>query len=102
MKKKKLEFSKIVVIVSNFIVFFLVLFTGVYCWRTLDSTSLITLLDKVFYFVITTNGAYMWKAKNENILKIGGSIEDGSFENYYSSDSNDCDGTDYGSVDSLH
>lgn len=68
--KKKLEFSKIVVVATNIVMFAVTIYSAIFTFITRDSTPLAYLIPAIFTFATTTNASYMWKAKNENQLKI--------------------------------
>lgn len=52
-------------------VVFITLFTCCMTWRTNDLSMLAYLIPAVFTEFATATGFYYWKAKNENVIKIG-------------------------------
>lgn len=69
-EKKKLEFSKKILITAAILNFMVVIFAGVMMWRTMDTTPLAYLIPAVSAEVATGTGFYYNKAKAENKLKL--------------------------------
>ena len=70
MKKKPLEFSKIILMVAGAINIIVITFTLVIVWRTLDLTPLAYLIPSVGAEVATGTAFYYTKAKVENRIKL--------------------------------
>lgn len=68
--KKKIEFSKIIILCIGLIALSTVIFTFVMIYRTGDLTPLAYLIPAVFTELATATGFYYNKAKAENKLKI--------------------------------
>lgn len=69
-EKKRLEFSKKILITAAILNFMVVIFAGVMMWRTMDTTPLAYLIPAVSAEVATGTGFYYNKAKAENKLKL--------------------------------
>ena len=69
---KKTEFSKLILIGVTIAVTVLTIFTLLIVWETKDSSPLSFLIPAWFTEFATATGYYFWKAKNENMIKIGG------------------------------
>lgn len=67
---RKMEFSKKIMIVAMTINIFVILFSCVMIWRTLDTTPLMYIIPAVAAEVATGTGFYYNKAKAENKLKL--------------------------------
>lgn len=67
----KMEFSKKIFIGITVGVIFITLFTCCMTWRTNDLSMLAYLIPAMFTEFATATGFYYWKAKNENVIKIG-------------------------------
>lgn len=70
MHKKKLEFSKKILIIAGVINVVVIAFTLLMIWRTNDTTPLSYLLPSVAAEVATGTGFYYNKAKVENRIKL--------------------------------
>lgn len=70
MHKKKLEFSKKILIIAGVINVIVIAFTLLMIWRTNDTTPLSYLLPSVAAEVATGTGFYYSKAKVENRIKL--------------------------------
>lgn len=69
-EKKRLEFSKKILIVAAVINIAVIAFTCVMVWRTSDLTPLAYLIPAVAAEVATGTGFYYNKAKLENTIKL--------------------------------
>lgn len=81
MKKKKLEFSKLILIVGYLTAF---LFTGVAGYVALvggDAGSFANIVLAIWGMVSTAVGFYYWKAKAENLVKIAKELPQELVEN---------------------
>lgn len=78
-EKKKMEFSKKILIAASIINISVIIFACVMIWRTNDLTPLCYLIPAVAAEVATGTGFYYNKAKLENQIKLtsiyGGQIE---------------------------
>lgn len=70
MNKKKMEFSKLILIVAAIFNAVVIIFTMVMIWITLDLTPLSYLIPSVAAEVATGTGFYYSKAKVENKIKL--------------------------------
>ena len=70
MRNKKMEFSKLILIVAGIINAVVIVFTMVMVWITLDLTPLQYLIPSVAAEVATGTGFYYHKAKVENKIKL--------------------------------
>lgn len=70
MRRKKLEFSKIILIVVSVITFVVTMFTLITVWRYGDTSPLAYLIPAVFAELATATGFYYSKAKAENRIKL--------------------------------
>ena len=77
---KKLEFSKFIVALIVVTYILSVIFAAAIMWRVETTDGLVPLIASTGGNLATIVSFYMWKAKNENILKITGkkklSLED--------------------------
>ena len=69
-KKKRFEFSKLIMIFAGAINLAVVVFSCVAMWRTGDLTALCYLIPSVAAEVATATGFYYSKAKVENRIKL--------------------------------
>lgn len=67
--KKKKEFSKVILSLVMFAFFAAAILGGVIVWR--DTGQLAPFLSFIGVPTATAIGFYAWKAKNENVEKIG-------------------------------
>lgn len=67
---KKLEFSKIIMIVSSVVAIAITLFSMIMIWRTENLEPLIYLIPAAFAELATATGFYYSKAKLENRIKL--------------------------------
>lgn len=70
-KKKKIETSKILLIVSDVMAAAVLIGTVVAVFVLQDATPLAYLIPAVFGLAATSHGFYYWKAKAENLNKWG-------------------------------
>jgi hypothetical protein len=70
MKRKHIEFSKIILMVAGVINIIVIAFTLIIVWRTLDLTPLAYLIPSVGAEVATGTAFYYTKAKVENRIKL--------------------------------
>lgn len=70
-KKKKIETSKILLIVSDVMAAAVLIGTVVAVFVLQDATPLAYLIPAVFGLAATSHGFYYWKAKAENLSKWG-------------------------------
>lgn len=68
--KKKIEFSKILFILTSILVSGVVLFSMILMWRTGDTSALAYLIPSAFAELATATGFYYNKAKKENEIKL--------------------------------
>lgn len=69
-RKKKLEFSKLIMIVVGAVTIAVTAFTFVIVWRTGDTSPLAYLIPAVFTELSVGTGFYYSKAKAENRIKL--------------------------------
>jgi hypothetical protein len=69
-KKKKMEFSKKILIFVGIINVVVIGFSIALMWRTMDTTPLAYLIPSIAAEVSISTNAYYSKARRENILKI--------------------------------
>ena len=69
-KPKKVEFSKLILIVASIINVSVIIFSCVMIWRTCDLSPLAYLVPSVAAEVATGTGFYYNKAKTENKIKL--------------------------------
>jgi len=69
-KRKKREFSKLIMLVIAIANFAVILFTCVMVWRTLDLSPLSDLIRTLAAEAATGIGFYFSKAKVENLVKL--------------------------------
>ena len=70
-KKKKIETSKILLLVSDVMATAVLIGTVVAVFVLQDATPLAYLIPAVFGLAATSHGFYYWKAKAENLNKWG-------------------------------
>ena len=70
MKKKKIEFSKIIFIGVSVLTLAITVFACLLIWDTKDSSALAYLIPAVFAEMTTATGFYYSKAKTENKIKL--------------------------------
>ena len=70
-KKKKIETSKILLLVSDVMATAVLIGTVVAVFVLQDATPLAYLIPAVFGLAVTSHGFYYWKAKAENLSKWG-------------------------------
>lgn len=70
MYKKKMEFSKVIMVVAMLINVYVIGFTSVMVWRTNDVTPLYYLIPAVATEVAAGSGFYYTKAGKENLVKL--------------------------------
>ena len=69
---KKIEFSKIIVGLIVFTYIFSMAFAALLMWKLETAEGLTALIASAGGNLATVVSFYMWKAKNENALKIAG------------------------------
>lgn len=67
---KKLEFSKVIMIVSSVITIGITIFALVMIWKTENLEPLVYLIPAAFAELATATGFYYSKAKLENRIKL--------------------------------
>lgn len=72
-RKKRIEFSKLILTCVSLATTIIVVFSMLLMWRTGDASGLAYLIPAVFAELATATGFYYNKAKAENIRKIEGS-----------------------------
>lgn len=70
MKKKKIEFSKIIFIGVSLLTLAITVFACLLIWVTKDSSALAYLIPAVFAEMAAATGFYYSKAKTENKIKL--------------------------------
>lgn len=69
-RRKKLEFSKIILIAVSVLTVSVTVFTFLIVWRSGDTSPLSYLIPAVFAELATATGFYYSKAKAENRIKL--------------------------------
>lgn len=69
-RKKKREFSKIIMAVVGTVTIVVTVFTLAFVWKTGDASPLAYLIPAVFTELATATGFYYSKAKDENRIKL--------------------------------
>lgn len=69
-KKKRMEFSKILLILGFALALTVMIFSMFLMWNTGDTSPLSYLIPSVFGLLATGYGFYYKKAERENVLKI--------------------------------
>lgn len=69
-KKKKIEFSKLLLIIGLVLSLIVMAFSMALMWKTMDTSPLSYLIPSVFGLVATGFGFYYKKAERENLIKI--------------------------------
>lgn len=69
-KKKKVEFSKVILTVVAFAAAAIVISSFVIMWRTGDTSPLAYIIPGIFAELSAATGFYFWKAKAENQIKL--------------------------------
>lgn len=70
MRRKKREFSKVILACVGAVTLVVTVFTLAVVWKTGDTTSLAYLIPAVFAELATATGFYYSKAKAENRIKL--------------------------------
>ena len=70
MKRKKLEFSKLIMLVVGAVTVIVTAFTLFIVWKTQDTSPLAYLIPAVFAELSVGTGFYYSKAKAENRIKL--------------------------------
>lgn len=70
LKKRKYEFSKLILLTVGIVAFLVTIFTVVMIWRTNNLEPLVYLIPAIFAELATATGFYYSKAKAENRLKL--------------------------------
>ena len=81
MKKKKLEFSKLILIVGYFTAFLFTAIAGYVALVGGDAGSFANIVLAIWGMVSTAVGFYYWKAKAENLIKIAKEVPQELVEN---------------------
>lgn len=68
--KKTLEFSKKLLIITDILLFIIVIFACLMTFITQNMSVLIGIVSGVFGLAGTAHGFYFWKAKSENKIKL--------------------------------
>ena len=68
--KKKIEFSKIIILIVGAVTFIVTAFTMFIVFTTGDTSPLAYLIPAVFAEFATSTGFYYWKARTENKIKL--------------------------------
>lgn len=71
-----MEFSKKIFIGVSIATITVAIFSMYMMYKTNDLSPMSFLIGSVFAEFATATGFYYWKAKNENIIKLGGGIND--------------------------
>lgn len=74
--QQKLEFSKVILAGVSVSTLAVVVASFILMWHTHDLSPLSYIITGCFAELASATGFYYWKAKNENLLKIGGSIDE--------------------------
>lgn len=69
-KRKKFEFSKLILLITGIFAVIVTIFTMVIVCRTGDTSALGYLIPAIFAEVATATGFYYSKAKSENRIKL--------------------------------
>lgn len=69
-RKKRREFSKIIMAVVGTVTIVVTVFTLAFVWKTGDASPLAYLIPAVFAELATATGFYYSKAKAENRIKL--------------------------------
>lgn len=69
-RRKKLEFSKIILVAVSVLTVSVTVFTFLIVWRSGDTSPLSYLIPAVFAELATATGFYYSKAKAENRIKL--------------------------------
>ena len=69
-RRKKMEFSKILFILTTVLVTCIVVYSMILMWRTNDTSALSYLIPSAFAELATATGFYYNKAKKENEIKL--------------------------------
>lgn len=75
--KKKMEFSKKILIVVSIATALIVIASFVLMWRMMDLSPLSYIITGIFAELASATGFYYWKAKNENMIKLTKDDEEG-------------------------
>lgn len=70
MKKKKIEFSKVIFLGVSVLTLAITVFACLLIWETKDSSALAYLIPAVFAEMAAATGFYYSKAKTENKIKL--------------------------------
>lgn len=68
--KRKMEFSKKILIVVSIATVLIVVASFILMWRTMDLSPLSYIITGIFAELASATGFYYWKAKNENMVKL--------------------------------
>lgn len=68
---RKFEFSKIILLIVAIATVLVVVASFVLMWRTMDLSPLSYIITGIFAELASATGFYYWKAKNENMIKLG-------------------------------
>lgn len=68
--KKRIEFSKIVLVIMMILDIAVIIFACVMMWRTDDLTPLAYLIPSIGAEISTGTAFYYWKARAENKIKL--------------------------------
>lgn len=85
---KKKEFSKVILTAISIATALVVITSFVLMFITQDLSPLPVIITGCFAELASATGFYYWKAKNENMVKLGHLTESEIAENLYRSDKN--------------
>lgn len=68
---RKFEFSKLILLIVAIATVLVVVAAFVLMWRTMDLSPLSYIITGIFAELASATGFYYWKAKNENMIKLG-------------------------------
>lgn len=68
--KRKMEFSKKILIMVSIATVLIVVASFVLMWRTMDLSPLSYIITGIFAELASATGFYYWKARAENIIKL--------------------------------
>lgn len=68
--KKKIEFSKIILVVVALATIAVLVVSFVLMWKTMDLSPLSYIITGIFAELASATGFYYWKARAENIVKL--------------------------------
>jgi len=78
--KPKTEFSKKLLYVNYTLVIIVIIAAFILMWRSNDLSPLYYIITGLFAEVTAATSFYYWKAKNENMIKIRGDVQENECE----------------------